>query len=877
MKGKVLTLFAIYIIAVMVFSVAASAALTQINYTAANHPGVLYADRQDFMNADMNGIQEDTANFVYQGPAPLASLHNVDHTVYNTSVGYMYNMNVTTTNLGTLIATYGPINYKHAIWNATLGRYIITASGQIPLLHLFPPNPQPPPTAPLLGKTTPAPAEEETTIEKQPIEGWFISFVVSPPGFPSFTGVMVVTYGGFNTTLRAVVPKVIYNATNGEYFKLKSVDVYTIDNPRLLFKKYVAHLEARSLGSNDNAITLYINFTITVTFVKSTKQVIIHEYATYKAHSYCCATLPTEIYYGRIAVVDSNPSPTGCRSFYGWTNFTLPKCSCENESVPVFMVLSWTNTTLDPDITKYWINSANPLNLSYAVYMAAYPLTNFTYAISSVLHDNHVAAVWRALYIEGNYVNLKMDDDDGDGLPDGDMALIRFQWEKSTILRPDVLSGWTQEESTPLTTIVYGVYNINATKFVGGEGGPYSSTAEIYLYDGSEYTVSSSVIGHTGAALPSVWPHPNPSELRFLETGNTTDLNEDMLQKVVSFVDLNNDEMPPPTLPDREHNVPVAWLPVEELMYQLYNAFQGPCFSKLADFGHADFAVTAASIVPADAAGTTWIQGVLQAELVTFDIDLKGAEVFIGAAMPAPTSPIVVSSNWRMPFLLLRVNPVTKPVWLKDMRTTVFATSDKRYFLQMEPLDWSTTPWRDVHYLVASVAGPGPNRVTWYFNDYAHVVFPLTAPITEKTYGADGSLVSTSTVGFRIVAELNGEILPAPTTSEGYAVIAITKDVFNNTGFIVWGLRAADTYWAAYWVAKHYNDLVNNVTYCDKNAIILKIDYGSGSVEWDAPSPSPGLPSGLPLGKPPVPDIEVYKMYDNVQIYDEYGTPIPPA
>ena len=64
---------------------------------------------------------------------------------------------------------------------------------------------------------------------------------------------------------------------------------------------------------------------------------------------------------------------------------------------------------------------------------------------------------------------------------------------------------------------------------------------------------------------------------------------------------------------------------------------------------------------------------------------------------------------------------------------------------------------------------------------------------------------------------------------EGYAIIAVHKDLNSTVWFEVWGMTGQDTYYATWW-------LWNNVYYLDSlpmgvTALILELDYSEHPVD----------------------------------------------
>ena len=754
----------------------------QYNFTA-NALGVLPEDRMDYMNSPYavfpatNGTaRSDIANYLFQGGA-----------------GYMSNMSVWTTSLGTIYFTY-----DNTYWFEYL--------------------PEPPPTLGLLGVSVPSPQVPPKGAPFEPIEGWYLGFDIHPPEIGHFQGVFVATYSGFDTDNIAVNPKVIFNATNGRYFRLAGTRYEVLANTsRLMVVKYDINLTARSLGDAENRIDVNFTVHVIISFNKATKYITINQYVDYTLHTACCSVVPVELYFGRIAAIDADH--TGCRSFYGWNNITLPRCGCNNATSNVFLLLSWVNSTLDSDFFT-------PLagGRAFAVYMAAYPYNEyFNFAISSIKYDPSVSIVWRALDINGNYARLDFSSHDNDTQPDGDLALVRFQWHISRV-HTIPAGGNLVYNVTPKVTVVYGIYDINASSFDGGAGGPFNSTVTVTYpttigsSSFSTATLTSNVTDINGNPMPSITTH-TIGELAYLETGNTSLLSEANLTKIVNNIDLNGDGGI--SSADNETAVPVTWMPIEELSYQLYNEFQGPCFNKLAAFGNADFLVLPVTANPMDPAAAAWLQGVLQAQMVLYDI--QATDVFVGAAAgPA------AAANDLMPFLALPLQSLSSATPVYEAASK-FAASDGRILLQMAANgSIAATPWRDNQYLVVTVAGWNPNYVTRYFSDFASVAFggqitSIAPGAITRTFASLDKMVMAKYYGMsglKLVIPSLGLTLGEP----GIAVIAIAKDHFNNTGLMVYGWSASDTYWAAYWFARNYNTLVNG-TLCGTSAVVLRITY----------------------------------------------------
>jgi len=123
---------------------------------------------------------------------------------------------------------------------------------------------------------------------------------------------------------------------------------------------------------------------------------------------------------------------------------------------------------------------------------------------------------------------------------------------------------------------------------------------------------------------------------------------------------------------------------------------------------------------------------------------------------------------------------------------------------------------------IVTVGGPLANLLTDYFNEFTDAFFVRAARSEVPEY-KDKLLALTCWSKNAYSASVSEGIL-----TEGYAVIATYKDLNGTTGLIIWGLTAADTYWAAAWFHDHILNLVEPDLQCIKpgaTAIVLRIVY----------------------------------------------------
>ena len=818
-KTVVTTLLILLMLAGIVMPLATRAAVVSSDYSPVTGAyGVLEADRADFLSADGNLLGEDIANAVFQGPgffapsAPDDDDNGVPDYFIDWSIGYMSDMDIAVTGLGTL----GNMSYKS--WKLENTPQMSSRAG-------FP----------------------NELLSGWPLEGWAVYYnasIIDPQGVsldhPS--GIVVATYtallsGSMQTD----------STYQESYFYIDEDNIASevlVDNPRLFVMKFTIPLHADLNADNPETPvneTMYLDFElhIVVVFNKATKFVEIFHKLEMTA-TLCPHDWIVNIDYGlaREVVLDANPQSD--RAFYGWKNITLPtnrvdERDFENQQEDFFMVLSWVNESIAPFVV--------PQDY-YAVYALGYPIPN-SYTISSMIYnyDDNVM-IWKYNPLTSNtyqkYVALDM--------TLGDQALIRMDWWKSTgPITIGITGCLIHEDEMGWILTMYGIYDVDGHAYDGGEGGVFER-GELILSNGTDYKAPVTSWSHTGTL----------GFLNGLVTKDELMSSEGQLVKYVSLLDLDQDgnvwaaeDLDGDGVGSGdEADIPFYWWPTEELLWQLYFKFVTPSFKKLPPacdcfysthyggeefqpfpyfnkIGHADFMAVPASGATTDAAGSSELNARFVAHITVFDIEIYGMEVFPGALSAGGASYL----NQKVPYLVLRltaINMSTLPETNAE-RLQHYIASDGRILLQMEWEDVSWTPWRDSHYFVISAAGPGPNLVTRYFNDFSPITF-------------------TTTGGPRIVLTIYGEVLKDLTqysSNEGFGVIAVVKDHFNNTGLLVWGVTAQDTYWTSYVAARYLDSLTYR--YPDARAFAITIDYTNSGVY---PAHEFGNGKGIPIAHP---------------------------
>ena len=805
--------------------------------------GIIEQDRHDY-NASVGSGDADKANFIFQGPGLIYG---------SPSVGYMKDIYLNITNAGTLayLNYTGEGIYGDRPLGATEYRW----------LPMFDPDSQA--TLEARGSSW-TPGE---TVTWEPLEGWAIAYTIETgmyPWTPDDFGYLVVTYSGFDETnsLYDLQPNVIGFETvrvfvNGSWHWLPAdnwdVRVVTVknpvDNPRL--SVYYYEILAKNTKSFDYQISDPANLVIDNIFEPEflIKVYIIFNKATKFVEVWTSAQLVNisnvegkdfaefKFQLSRMAIFDANPACDW--AYYGWKYVNISYNGTMDPTA--FITLSYINETLTNTTARngFWDSSYD----HYAAYMLGYPVVNtsdnttFTYAIASVLPHDYLLPtspspspawyVWKDPflsisipsigsvfpvdpYVLSGYAHLVMNTTAfKDKL--GDQALVRYEWFKQGVVSSTSSMTLKEVLMNAMTIkpklVMYGVYDVNGTLYIGGEGGPYT-------YPG---LLNPIVVLSNDTVYPPSQPHPTPGTLAYLNTHNLTDLVEESLFKMANGT-LTEDGYVNGTL--------LAWSPTEELLWQLYWKFAPPSFSKIGyneiDFNETkppingsimwDFLVTGAPGRVTDALGAAWLNARFTAKLVLFDVDL-----WYGTGNLPPFRAKL------SPYLMLEV---TAPMPNENYaaRKAHYLTPDGRAFLQMDIADNPDTPWRDTHYLVVTVAGPFPNLATYYFNDFVTIVYPM---------GGDAA-------GRIVILPTGGSVDTAPysglNSNLGLGVIALARDHFNNHALVVWGLTAHDTYWTA-WYA--YNNITTIVaTHGPAQSLLILINYTSGA-SWSAGSYQP--------------------------------------
>jgi len=163
------------------------------------------------------------------------------------------------------------------------------------------------------------------------------------------------------------------------------------------------------------------------------------------------------------------------------------------------------------------------------------------------------------------------------------------------------------------------------------------------------------------------------------------------------------------------------------------------------------------------------------------------------------------------------------------------------YEPQVEEVDTDGTEGNGAYYFrstdIATVGGPKANWVTRYYNDFSVALF------REGTSGVYSlSIVDGTATGEAPTSDPtkdNLDIFPLTCWNVsvdtfgydvGYAVVAITRDTNGSAGFMVWGWRGRDTFWASAWAAFWIGYVQNaGKSWLPDGtvALILKIDYSS--------------------------------------------------
>jgi hypothetical protein len=309
-----------------------------------------------------------------------------------------------------------------------------------------------------------------------------------------------------------------------------------------------------------------------------------------------------------------------------------------------------------------------------------------------------------------------------------------------------------------------------------------------------------------------------------------------------------------------EENITASWWPTEELYWQLCFKFAPPVFKKydttccffrywdgiigpkqimLPPEEMWDFTVVPAPGATTDAAGAAWLTARFTSLLVLFDVEAYNMTATVGYTNP---------DLKMLPYLMLRLGEASTTVEGYAARRSRYLTSDKRALPQMEfedrmsPIDMVGasnideigTPWRDVHYLLVTVAGVRPNLATYYFNDFTPMPFALGGD-RPNSY---------------VILPYGGPVDITPYSGSkktmGLAVIALARDHFNNTALVVTATDSQDTYWSAWIATWAWSDIHNPAFLGNWSAAMFEINYTAITNNW-------GDGDGIPIAHPNYP------------------------
>lgn len=613
---------------------------------------------------------------------------------------------------------------------------------------------------------------------ERPIEGWIVSVNLTPyiykEVFDKYVDNVIVTYSDPYGNVGTVY--------NGTYIRITGVNTSVIvDNARLKVVKTTVFIGGVFLEDDPSTPsvneTIYIKLRLDMATVvsKVAKTVrIYHNLTVTDVRLGPCDHANLTIALSRVAIIDACPI---CSISYYHTGYIY----VPNGANPVgvgFITLAWINKTLQPILNTtlrdiYNVNADYKLGY-FADYMLAYPYPDHV-AVLSVINDTLSIPVFYYSEFIGNRITVST--------TKYDQAFIRYEWEaQANGTREDLLKLTIMRDNS-LPMVIYGVYDV---------GPNYTGTLSVGFVNG--YVTDAQIRG-----------------------------NESHLSDIVDFLDLNQNGI----IDITESNIPVAWYPTDEFAYQLRAIFDPVTFSKFNESTTegVDFIVLPPSGAGADSAAATYLAMLRSAALVLFDIEPNGMVASIAYKYP---------SSKMLPYLALKLAN-----WAVDERygerRSHFVTDDGRALLPSEFTDVDDTPWKDDRYVLITVAGPHPNLVTYYFNDFSDIV---------RAMGGDlGTVIVVPSAGGKVY-----DIMPYIGDSNyGLAVVALARDNYGRTALLVHGLAAQDTYWAAYYVLNNWANIVG--TYGDYSAILLEINYTSANL-W-------AVGGGLPITHHTMPTFDV--------------------
>jgi hypothetical protein len=152
---------------------------------------------------------------------------------------------------------------------------------------------------------------------------------------------------------------------------------------------------------------------------------------------------------------------------------------------------------------------------------------------------------------------------------------------------------------------------------------------------------------------------------------------------------------------------------------------------------------------------------------------------------------------------------------------------------------WSTAMYDGIDYSpngIQSIGGMKANGLTRYFNDFCFAI--SREGINVRALVDGGTVVGSAptsdpdkpTIDYFPISSWDTS-LDTHGFKEGYAVIALARDVNGTRGLTVYGWDGRDTFWATAWASQYVLGSSSGWIPSGTVALILEIDYTSGDRE----------------------------------------------
>lgn len=163
----------------------------------------------------------------------------------------------------------------------------------------------------------------------------------------------------------------------------------------------------------------------------------------------------------------------------------------------------------------------------------------------------------------------------------------------------------------------------------------------------------------------------------------------------------------------------------------------------------------------------------------------------------------------------------------------------ERWWYDGTALTWSSDMYDYIDYSpngIQSLGGMKANSLTRYFNDFC---FAISREGTDAYAYVNGGTVTGSaptsdfdkpTFDYFPVSSWDTS-KDTHEFKEGYAVLALGRDINGTRGLVIYGWDGRDTFWATAWASQYIMGATDGWIPAGTVALILKIDYTGGDLE----------------------------------------------